>query len=481
MVNIKTNFIMSFAYEFIVCVYPLIMLPYTSRVLGSEGIGIYSYHYAIASYFALFCIWGINMYGNRSISRCLGNRSQMEKVFSEIYSAQIYLSILTIVVYLCYCCYLSGEGRSYSLILVSLLLSQALNPGWFFMGIGEVKVVLTRNLLVRIISAVLIFTFVRSRSDLMLYFVINGVTLLLGTMTTLVQIRKYITPSLTMVKRAAPRFLPIIKLFLPVFALNGYAYIDRILIGLFRDNSSVGLYENADKIVSMPKQVYTAMAGVLVSYTSSLIAEKKERKNNALINKTIDYILLIMIPVAFGISCIAPLLVPWYMGAEFEGCIALLKIFPFVLIFMGISSVLRTQYFIPNQKDNVYVLITVAGVVLNICISLLLIRTYGALGAVIGSLVSEFLMALAYNLVVNKIFSVFRAYRNIWIYFLSSLIMHRAINVIFRGNKSTVQTTILQIICGGFVYFLSVFLLCLLCKEKRIRMKTMVKKIRKDS
>ncbi len=475
MVKLKKNFVMSFAYEFMVSVYPLIMLPYTSRVLGSEGTGIYSYHYAIASYFALFCVWGINVYGDRSISRCLGNRSQMEKVFSEIYSAQLYLSLLTIIVYLCYCCCFSGEGRAYSLVLVSLLLSRALNPGWFFLGIGEVKVVLTRNLFVRIISASLIFIFVKDMDDLLLYFIINGVALLFGTVTTLVQIRKYITPSLTVIKRAAPHFRLIIKLFLPMLALNGYTYIDKILLGVFHDNATVGLYENADKIV--PRQVYTAMTWVLVSHTSSLIAAKKERENNELIHKTMDYILLIMIPIAFGISSIAPFFVPWFMGEEFEGCIGLLKIFPFVLVFMGVSSVLRTQYFIPNQKDNEYVFITVAGVVINLYISSFLVRDYGAFGVIIGSLISEFLMALAYNFIANRDFPVGRSYRYVWIYIFCGLIMCFVLHVVFRDSKAAIQTTVFQIICGTITYFMSVSFLYLLYKEKRRSMRTMIGKI----
>lgn len=480
MVNkFRKNFILSCAYELVTAVYPLIMLPYISRVLGTEGVGVYSYHYAIAGYFAMFCIWGINAYGNRNIASCLDNHTQLQTTFNEIYSAQIFISLPAIVIYLCYSFCLGTEQRVYSLILSSILIAQAINPGWFLLGIGEVKVLLFRNIFVRVISALLIFVFVHNSNDLVAYFIINGITVVSGAIITLYSIKRYIMPSLVTIAESKKHFVSIIKLFLPVLALNSYAYIDKILIGIFHSKADVGLYENADKIVSMPKQIYTAMTWVLLAHASSLIAKEKKDENINLINTTIEYLLFVIYPVSFGISAISQSLVPWYMGKGFEESILLLKVFPFVLIFMGISNILRTQYFIPSQKDNTYLSITIMGMLINIFFSIFLIKRYGAIGAVIGSLLSEACMTLIFSIVAGKDFDVWKSYRYTWIYLLSSIIMYCTIRVCFSYAEPTIKTTVLQVVFGAIIYLTVTFVLSLFCSEKRMLIKKFITNVKR--
>ena len=52
--SIKVNYIFNLAYEVFALLTPLITTPYVSRVLGADGVGIYSYTNSIAQYFILF-------------------------------------------------------------------------------------------------------------------------------------------------------------------------------------------------------------------------------------------------------------------------------------------------------------------------------------------------------------------------------------------------------------------------------------------
>ncbi|MBX4184047.1 oligosaccharide flippase family protein, partial [Enterococcus lactis] len=47
--NLKTNFIYNSAYQMLSMIVPLVTTPYISRVLGADGVGIYSYNYSIAA------------------------------------------------------------------------------------------------------------------------------------------------------------------------------------------------------------------------------------------------------------------------------------------------------------------------------------------------------------------------------------------------------------------------------------------------
>ena len=57
--TLKKNLILSTAYEILNIITPFITAPYIARVLGADGIGIYSYTNSIQLYFAMFAALGI--------------------------------------------------------------------------------------------------------------------------------------------------------------------------------------------------------------------------------------------------------------------------------------------------------------------------------------------------------------------------------------------------------------------------------------
>ena len=63
------NFLLNVVYQGLTLVFPLVTVPYISRVLGVDNVGIYSYTYSIAYMFMLGGMLGINNYGTRSIAR----------------------------------------------------------------------------------------------------------------------------------------------------------------------------------------------------------------------------------------------------------------------------------------------------------------------------------------------------------------------------------------------------------------------------
>ena len=51
--SIKLNYIFNAGYQIFTIIVPLITAPYISRALGADGVGTYSYTFAIVSYFTL--------------------------------------------------------------------------------------------------------------------------------------------------------------------------------------------------------------------------------------------------------------------------------------------------------------------------------------------------------------------------------------------------------------------------------------------
>ncbi len=59
------NYMYNMIYQVVALIVPLVVTPYISRVLGSNGVGEYSFTYSIISYFVLFGIFGFGYYAQR--------------------------------------------------------------------------------------------------------------------------------------------------------------------------------------------------------------------------------------------------------------------------------------------------------------------------------------------------------------------------------------------------------------------------------
>ena len=110
--SIKQNFLYNSAYQLLAMIVPLVTTPYLSRILGSEGIGRYSYAYSIAYYFVVFAMLGVNNYGNRTISEFSDDIEKRSKSFWSIYAFQVVTAILAILGYVVFVFALAGAFKA---------------------------------------------------------------------------------------------------------------------------------------------------------------------------------------------------------------------------------------------------------------------------------------------------------------------------------------------------------------------------------
>ena len=82
--SICKNYIYNVGYQLLLLVVPLVTTPYISRVLGPEGIGVYSYTTSIASYFVIFAVLGTATFGQREIAYQQQEPEKRSIIFWEI-------------------------------------------------------------------------------------------------------------------------------------------------------------------------------------------------------------------------------------------------------------------------------------------------------------------------------------------------------------------------------------------------------------
>lgn len=180
--SLKKNFIYNFLYQLLAIIVPLITSPYLARTLGAESIGIASWTNSIVFYFGMFIVLGVENYGNREIAYVRASRVERSKKFWSIYTCQLLNFAVVLIVYFFYVNFVAKDYKVIFTILTMSLLTKGLDIAWFFSGMEEFKITVVRNSVVKIITLMSVFLFVRNANDLWKYVTINSAGALVGQM-----------------------------------------------------------------------------------------------------------------------------------------------------------------------------------------------------------------------------------------------------------------------------------------------------------
>lgn len=453
MSSIKKNFIYNAFYQVLVLIIPLITTPYISRILGADGIGIYSYSYSIAQYYALFIMLGLNNYGNRTIAQVRDNNDALRKSFWSIYAMQFGLGMIILGIYFIYALFLSKNNTA-ALIMGIYVISSCFDINWFFFGMEKFKATTTRNTTIKIITTVLIFCFVKQRQDVYKYCIIMVSGMLLSQLVLWPYVKKicgFYRPKWSEIK---VHIKPNLILFLTVIAVSLFKIMDKIMLGLMTDTAQVGFYESSERVISIPTALVTALGTVMLPRMSNLRTKKTD--SEGIIYKSILFAMLLSSSMSFGIMAVSKTFVPLFYGPGYDLCIPLYLVLLPSCLFFAFGNVIRTQYLLPNEYDSIYVKSAFLGAGVNIVINLILIPRLGAVGAAIGTLVAEMVVcsyqALKIRSKINIKKYVFRSIP----FVISGIIMFLVIYNLELPIYSSVLKLFAEIVCGAVAYFVCI-------------------------
>lgn len=452
MSSLKKNLAYNVAYQILVIILPLITAPYVSRVLGADGLGTYSYIFSIVTYFGLFGMLGIANHGNRSVALVRDNRQKVSEAFSNTYIIQLCTTVIALLLYFLFIyCWFSGD-KTIAYIESIIVLSYVLDITWFFFGLEQFAVTVTRNAIIKIATVVAIFIFVRSREDLWIYALIMSCGMLFSQIYLWLRIRKYADfckPSWSQVKS---NIKPVLMLFIPAIAYSIYKLLDKVMLGAMSSMSQVGLFDNAEKIINIPSSLITAFGTVMMPRITVLLGTGDEHRISYLNKISVRYFTLLVVGAAFGLAGICNVLAPVYFGSEFVGSAPIIAGLGFSLIFVTWANVIRTQYLIPNKLDKPYVISSVIGALANLAVNIILIPKFAGIGAMIGTIIAEFTVFFVQLILVRRSFPMSQYLQPVLFLFPIGMIMFAVVYWIGAYMGNTIITLIIQILVGGFLY-----------------------------
>lgn len=461
----KKNFLNNLVYQMLLILLPLITAPYISRVLGPENIGKYSYTYSIAIYFALFAKLGFDNYGNRTIARSSKESDTLSKTFSGIFYLQMVLGIFVFILYLIYSFLFSGN-TILSLIQGFWVLSTIFDLNWFFFGLENFTLVIIRNSLVKIVTVIFIFLFVRRTGDLFTYALIMSAGSLVGFISTWPFVFKKVNLTKINIPIILSHFYPTLKLFIPVIAISFFTIMDKIMLGNISSFNQVGFFESAEKVLLAPKGVIGALGTVMLPKMAKIYSSRSESNKNNMSVSSISFVLVFGIGCLGGIISVSNVFVPVFFGEKYLSAIPVLSVMALSLPFYAVGNVVRTQLLIPNLKDGPYIVSVVLGALVNLTVNFFLIPLYGALGAGIATLCAEVCISLTQMVYVKSEIQFSKFLPLISNCIVSSIFMAIIIRIISFYLNVRLLTLIIQIFVGVVFYCGIFILISILSKDK---------------
>ena len=448
--SVKKNFVYNAFYNVLALIIPLITTPYISRVMGAENIGIYSYAYSIASYFSLFILLGLNNYGNRTIAGVRDNKEKLSKTFCSIYCMQLVMGTIVLLLYMAYVIFLA-ENKIMAAIQVIYLVSAMLDINWFYFGLEEFKLTVTRNTLIKVLNTLLIFLLVKDSGDIYLY----GFIMVIGMLISQLILWSFIEKRVKFVKVTLSDVFQHIKpnliLFIPVIAISIYSTMDKIMLGIMSDMTEVGYYESSYKLTAIPTMIVSSLGTVMLPRMSNLIANGNHKEAKMYIQKSLIVSIFLSVPMSLGLSALVNEFVPLFYGEGYDACKLIIPVLVTSSIFIAWANVIRTQYLIPNKQDKIYIISVFLGAIVNVVINLLLIPRLQAYGAAIGTLFAEMTVCIYQTFMVRKEIKVLKFFLQSLPFIIFGVIMYGVLMIIPFIYSNFVMI-ILKVAIGAIIY-----------------------------
>jgi O-antigen/teichoic acid export membrane protein len=185
-------------------------------------------------------------------------------------------------------------------------------------------------------------------------------------------------------------------LILSGIAITVYMRIDQIMLGQMVGDEAVGIYSAAARI----SEVWYFIPGVIVASVFPAIIEAKKRSEELYqlrLQRLCTVLTWLAIAVALPITFMADFIVTLLYGEPYveAASVLIIHIWSAVFVFLGLAS--GIFFTVENQVKKILYR-TIFGAVSNVLLNIILIPSYGIIGAAVATLISQFAANYFYDL-----------------------------------------------------------------------------------
>ena len=403
MPSLRKNFIYNAILTMSGYIFPLMVYPYVSRILGVSNIGACNFVDSIVEYFTILSMMGMNTIGIREIAKCKNDQQKLDNVFSQLFSLNT-LTTITAIIILIIATNIVPKFAPYKDLLyigVGKLFFNYMLINWFFQGLENFKYIAARTIFVKILFVISVFLFVKTETDVKLYYFLVALTWAGNGIINFIYAKKYVSFNFTLkINKAIIGSFFILGVYW--FMNSMYTTLNVAFLGFATNDIEVGYYTTANKLLTVIMTMFTALTSVMVPRVSVALKSNDNSEAKALIRKAINALILFAIPLIFFVFPFSQELIYLMSGKGYEGATTPLQIMTPLFFLVGYDQIIVLQTLLPMGKDKDILRNSILAASVGIISNIFLTLNFGKNGSAIVLILAELSVLLSSQFCVTK-------------------------------------------------------------------------------
>jgi len=378
---------------------PLIVLPYLLRVVGPANYGIYSYIYVIIQYVLLISSYGFDFSVTKQISQQRDNLVEINRIFNAVIISKLLLSLVGLIIFFVFSPLFIKSNENYLLLIfgIGIVIGDVFIPVWLFQGLEKMRYITIVNTISKLFFTLLIFVVIKKESDYKYILLLNSLGYLIAGFFSILIVKRTLHLNLKIPRMddVAFQLKDGLAVFGTTLGMNFYRNSNIFILGFFVNDTMIGIYAAAEKIIKAMQSVISPIAQALfphLGYKFSTLTDKESVNTLFKIAKPFSVLLFFVVILTYFLS---PYIMVFFGGKEFEKSIVLVKIMSIIILFGGINYLLGIVGLINLNKQTLFFKSVITSGFISVLFLIIFAGKYGILAASWSMVISELILFFA--------------------------------------------------------------------------------------
>ena len=375
-------------------IFPLITFPYVSRILQASGTGKYNFANSIVSYFLLIAALGITNYAVREGAKLRDDRQKISEFASQVFTINMISTLLAyILLFISLIIFKKLWPYTTAILIFGLqIFFTTIGVEWIYTIFEDYAYITIRSIIFKIISMILLFVFVRERSDYLNYVAVTVFSSVGSNVLNYFHAKTFCDIKLTLKINWKQHLKPILVIFATGIATQIYVNSDITILGILKNDYLVGIYSVSSKIYAIVKSLVQSIVIVAVPRLSMLLGKRETKEFSFLLSRVTNSLAMFTFPVTIGLYMLAPQVIEIISGKGYLRGVSSLRLLCPALLVSVFSWILAYCVLLPAKRENKFFISAVVSAVLNISLNFVLIPLMGENGAALTTTIAEIVM-----------------------------------------------------------------------------------------
>lgn len=379
--------------------FPLVTIPYVTRVLGPSSYALTEFAGVIMVYLVSVVEFGFYTTATRKVAQLQRSQQSLSETFSAVLSAKLLLMVasLAVLVALIFVVPKFYDNAKLLLLSVPFVIGASLNPDFLFLGLQKAPVIAICNVIMKGLATASIFVFIHQPDDYLWLNLINGSATIGISITLLILAFQKIKGLRWVSWRNAKLKETLLEsrfIFISNFSTRVYGFISIPMGGFLMSPTQLGVFAAASKLINVAQNViFQPLHGALLPHLAARV--KESRKRYLLEHKR--YLLYLASGTGLAsltLILLAPWIIPFVFGDEYLASITLLRWLAPMLFVGAFAHLYLQQGLLILGKDKVYMYLVLITGLLSIVVNYFFISNWQDTGAVMARLTTEVVLAI---------------------------------------------------------------------------------------